>query len=328
MKNREEYIESIYKKRDEALKLRKKRRSYLTAAASLTVCFLTVFFLVPKDKPKIEETPDYSSDISYGQPTYEATPEDFATLPSDSNATHGNEKAEGCLRADKTTAHFGGDDALKTPSVQSCTVASSVPQQTAPSSTGKPTKTTTKNNADIKDIIGAVDSIIDVEDIIDGIDIILPDDIEWPEFTMNGNLLQGLGGSAEPSTPAPPKTTETPTPPDTGGEDLSEVLDAAKSYLSESELKEIDPSKTDFEIVSSAPDSTTDSSSDAYVYYVVFQTDRKTIIIILATDTLDFLRREEHPVVESTTAPESTTLPQAAAMSETTAVTSTATENN
>ncbi len=339
MKNREEYIESIYKKRDEALKLRKKRRSYLTAAACIAVCFLTAFFLVPKDKPKIEETPDYSSDISYGQPTYEATPEDFATLHPDSNAAYGSEKAEGCLREDKTTAYFGGTDTEKAENIQSCTVASSVPQQTAPPSTVKPTKTTTKknhskNDTNKNDVVGAGDSIIDIEDVINGLDYILSDSIKWPEHTMSGNLLQGLhpegfGGSAKPSTPAPPKTTETPPAPDTGGDDLSEVLDAAQSYLSESELKEIDPSKTEIEIESSPLDSTTGSSSEmCFVYCVLFQTDAKTIIIILDTDTLDFLGREEYPIAKSTTAPHTTAYHTTTVPQETTTVTQAVTENN
>lgn len=333
MKNREEYIESIYKKRDEALELRKKRRSYLTCAACIAVCFLTAFFLVPKDKPKIKETPDCPSDISYGQTAYEATPEDFATLYPDSNTAYGSEKAEGCLREDEATAYFGGDDSLKTQSVQSCTVASSVPQQTAPSSTAKPTKTTTKknhskNDTNKNDVVGAGDSIIDIEDVINGLDYILSDSIRWPEHTMSGNLLQGIGGSAKPSTPAPPKTTKAPEAPDTGGDDLSEVLDAAQSYLSESELKEIDPTKTEFDIESSPLDSTTGSSSEiCFVYYVFFQTDSKTIIIILDADTLDFIKREEYPIAKSTTAPH-TTAYHTTTEPETTTVTQPSTENN
>ncbi len=330
MKNREEYIESIYKKRDEALELRKKRRSYLTCAACIAVCFLTAFFLVPKDKPKIEETPDCPSDISYGQTAYEATPEDFATLYPDSNTAYGSEKAEGCLREDEATAYFGGDDSLKTQSVQSCTVASSVPQQTAPSSTAKPTKTTTKknhseNDTSKNDVVGAGDSIIDIEDVIDGLG-----SIKLPEFTINGNLLQGYRpeGFSGSLGSAPPKTTKAPVAPDTGGDDLSDVLDAAQSYLSESELKEIDPSKTEFDIESSPLDSTTGSSSEiCFVYYVFFQTDSKTIIIILDADTLDFIKREEYPIVKSTTAPH-TTAYHTTTEPETTTVTQPSTENN
>ncbi len=330
MKNREEYIESIYKKRNEALELRKKRRSYLTCAACIAVCFLTAFFLVPKDKPKIEETPDCPSDISYGQTAYEATPEDFATLYPDSNTAYGSEKAEGCLREDEATAYFGGDDSLKTQSVQSCTVASSVPQQTAPSSTAKPTKTTTKknhseNDTSKNDVVGAGDSIIDIEDVIDGLG-----SIKLPEFTINGNLLQGYRpeGFSGSLGSAPPKTTKASEAPDTGGDDLSEVLDAAQSYLSESELKEIDPTKTEFDIESSPLDSTTGSSSEiCFVYYVFFQTDSKTIIIILDADTLDFIKREEYPIAKSTTAPH-TTAYHTTTEPETTTVTQPSTENN
>lgn len=321
MKNREEYIESIYKKRDEALELRKKRRSYLTCAACIAVCFLTAFFLVPKDKPKIEETPDCPSDISYGQTAYEATPEDFATLYPDSNTAYGSEKAEGCLREDEATAYFGGDDSLKTQSVQSCTVASSVPQQTAPSSTAKPTKTTTKknhseNDTSKNDVVGAGDSIIDIEDVIDGLG-----SIKLPEFTINGNLLQGYRpeGFSGSLGSAPPKTTKAPVAPDTGGDDLSGVLIVAYSYLSENELKEIDSGKTKIEIEA--------SSSNAYVYRVLFQTDTKTIIIILDADTLDFLKREEYPIAKSTTAPH-TTAYHTTTEPETTTVTQPSTENN
>ncbi|MBQ2694163.1 MAG: hypothetical protein IJF57_01300 [Clostridia bacterium] len=328
MKNREEYIESIYKKRDEALELRKKRRSYLTCAACIAVCFLTAFFLVPKDKPKIEDEANYSLGITSDQ--FIITPEDFTTLPAADGTVSFVEEAEGNLRENKTTAFFGGTNTEKTENIQSCTVASSVPQQTAPSSTAKPTKTTTKknhseNDTNKNDVVGAGDSIIDIEDVIDGLG-----SIKLPEFTINGNLLQGYRpeGFSGSLGSAPPKTTKASEAPDTGGDDLSDVLDAAQSYLSESELKEIDPSKTEFDIESSPLDSTTGSSSEiCFVYYVFFQTDSKTIIIILDADTLDFIKREEYPIVKSTTAPH-TTAYHTTTEPETTTVTQPSTENN
>lgn len=338
MKNREEYIESIYKKRDEALELRKKRRSYLTCAACIAVCFLTAFFLVPKDKPKIKETPDYPSDISYGQTAYEATPEDFATLYPDSNTAYGSEKAEGCLRENETTAYFGGDDSLKTQSVQSCTVASSVPQQTASPSTTKAVKTTThKNDTSKNDVVGAGDSIIDIEDVIDGLG-----SIKLPEFTINGNLLQGYRpegfgsslGSSPPSTTKPIE--EAPPAPDTGGDNYTGVLIVAHSYLADNELKQIDSAKTEISFEDSPTDSAGNTSSASYAYYVSFQTDTKTIIIILDADTLNFLGREEYPqskqTEESTALPQTTVTQSAASqeteISESTTVTNVVTENS
>ncbi len=48
MKSREEYIASIYAKRDSKIKERKKTISVLTSALCLTVCFIAVFAFVPK----------------------------------------------------------------------------------------------------------------------------------------------------------------------------------------------------------------------------------------------------------------------------------------
>lgn len=325
MKNREEYIESIYKKRDAALNARKKRRSYLTAAACIAVCFLTAFFLVPKDKPKIKEEQDYTIGSTSGEISYNATPEDFATVP----AAHGTvgyvEKAEGSFREEsEATVSFGGTDATKSESVQSCTVASSAPRQPASSSTTKAVKTTThKNSTSKNDVVGADDDI-DIGGIIDGLG-----SIKLPEFTINGNIFQGYRpegfgsslGSAPPMT-TEPITEEAPSAPDTGDDDYSGVLSVARSYLSESELNEIDSSKTEISI----QDSATDSTADTLYYYIVFQTDTKTIVIILDTETLDFISRNEYPIEKQSA--ETTTAPQTTAISETTTVTNPVAENS
>lgn len=48
MKSREEYLSSIYTKRDERLKKRKKYISAITSVACLAVCFAAVFTFIPK----------------------------------------------------------------------------------------------------------------------------------------------------------------------------------------------------------------------------------------------------------------------------------------
>lgn len=338
MKSREEYQASIFAKRDALLAKRKKRISYLTTAGCIVICFLTAFFLVPKDKFKVKSDPNDELLNSHDHSIYEITPEDYSTLPVDDGTAGFVEEAEGFFRENETTPYFGGNDAAKAENIQSCTVASSVPQQAISSSTTKATKTTTKknhseNNTDTNDVVGAGNSIIDVEDVIDGIDSLLPDNIEWPELTTRGNILQGFFPegvgpvkTTAPSTQVPPVTTEIPATPNTGGDDLSGVLDAAHAYLSENELKEIDPSKTEISIEGSPTDSMAGSSSDEFVYYVSFQTDTETIIIILDIDTLEFLGREEQPLTK--TSVESTTAPQTTHLHETTTVTQTVTENN
>ncbi len=324
MKNREEYIESIYKKRDAALNARKKRRSYLTTAACIAVCFLTAFFLVPKDKPKIKEEQDYTIGSTSGEISYNATPEDFATSPADDGTFDFAEKAEGIFREEsEATVSFGGPDATKSESVQSCTVATSAPQQPASSSTTKAVKTTThKNSTSKNDVVGADDDNIDIGGIIDGLG-----SIKLPEFTINGNLFQGYRPEGFGSSLSPPKTTEpitekAPPAPDTGSDDYSGVLSVARSYLSESELNEIDSSKTEISI----QDSATDSTADTLYYYIVFQTDTKTIVIILDAETLDFISRNEYPIVKQSS--ETTTAPQTTAISETTTVTNPVAENS
>lgn len=50
MKNREEYLTSIYAKRDKELIKRKKKISAITSVACLFLCFIAVFSFVPKKK--------------------------------------------------------------------------------------------------------------------------------------------------------------------------------------------------------------------------------------------------------------------------------------
>lgn len=61
MKSREEYVASIFAKRDALLKKRRKRISYLSAAVCLAVCLTVAFFSIPerfgsKKEPMINQT--------------------------------------------------------------------------------------------------------------------------------------------------------------------------------------------------------------------------------------------------------------------------------
>lgn len=333
MKNKEEYINSIYKKRDEAIKKRKKRISYLTTAGCIVICFLTAFFLVPKDRPKVKEWP---SSTSHYSPEFT---EMLSTLifgesqtANDRTVNDANVRVEGNK---KETTYFGSAEDYsdegnqETENAETCTVVSTASAQTSDSATVKASKTTTKRNyskgtgsSTVKnDTHGAGDSSINLEDVLDGIDSILSDDIKWPFPVATIGAFQG-------DSPTQKNTTTEHIAPDTGGDDLSDVLSTARSYLSEYELKRLDSSKTEINI--------TRSSSGKYIYNVYFQTDTKAINITLDVNTLEFLGREEQELSraenEIATTTESATAPARTASSttaaETTAVTQPVTENN
>lgn len=86
MKSREEYQASIFAKRDALLAKRRKRISYLTAAACIVICFTAAFFALPQRiEGKIENTTTIQA-VEYFQSaetvqTSEGTAETTKTRP-------------------------------------------------------------------------------------------------------------------------------------------------------------------------------------------------------------------------------------------------------
>ncbi len=65
MKNREEYLASIYAKRDKVLAKRKKTISLITSTACLVLCFIAVFSFVPKRLVKKTNTAETINENRY-----------------------------------------------------------------------------------------------------------------------------------------------------------------------------------------------------------------------------------------------------------------------
>ncbi len=81
MKSREEYLESIYKKRDIKLASRKKTISVLTSIACLVICFAAVFAFVPKKFGKKISTAETTHDKFIYTSVETTTSADSYTFP-------------------------------------------------------------------------------------------------------------------------------------------------------------------------------------------------------------------------------------------------------
>ncbi len=256
MKNREEYIESIYKKRDEALKLRKKQRSYFTAAACIAVCFLTAFFLVPQSKPEIKDKPNHSLVSTLSEVSGNITTEDFATVLA-TDGTFGVIEEFDDLRVNKSEAFFEESEFEE------------ADKNEAFLSTRKVLNISPPLGDYIPECEGAEDSVPKATMASKQPDA----SIGNTDYSADETIVFNINESPD----SLPKTDYSP----------ANALNEARKYINEEDLEATDIKH---------PTIYVEYSNDKYHYRVCFTTDKSTVNIKLDYLTLEFLSREEQPI--------------------------------